>query len=321
MPGSPRARWVWALLGVLVVGAVATWRMPEVLAWWWYARSGGPQMTTTALELVSPLRWFDDYYAVADLGEGAYAIGEPRYGQCNFSYLVVGSERAVLFDTGPGLHDITAVVRTLTTLPVTALPSHLHFDHVGNLARFARVALPDLPQLRAQAQGGRFRPGLYQYLGIIEHFARPRFTVSDWIAPGAFIDLGGRRLELLSVPGHTPESVVLYDPEANRLFAGDFIYPSSIYAFLPGADLAAYADSARRVAQRVDEATRIHGAHGCDPLPRVEVPVQGRADVIALGQALAAAAGSARGSGDWYPRRLPVNGRMTLLAKYPWMRP
>ncbi len=32
-------------------------------------------------ELAAPLRWFDDYYVVADLGRGAFAIGEPRYGQ------------------------------------------------------------------------------------------------------------------------------------------------------------------------------------------------------------------------------------------------
>jgi glyoxylase-like metal-dependent hydrolase (beta-lactamase superfamily II) len=62
-------------------------------------------MVTGDLSLAKPLRWFDDYYVVAELGDGAYAIGEPRYGQCNFSYLIVGSDRALLFDTGPGIRD------------------------------------------------------------------------------------------------------------------------------------------------------------------------------------------------------------------------
>lgn len=114
-------------------------------------------MTTGALSLVPPLRWFDSYYVVADLGEGAYAIGEPRYGQCNFSYLIVGSRRALLFDTGPGIRDITPVVQALTTQPVEALPSHLHFDHVGNLARFQEVGLPDLPGLRPSYTTGASR--------------------------------------------------------------------------------------------------------------------------------------------------------------------
>ena len=202
----------------LLCGAVLLWRLPEAAAWWWRAHAGSPQMTTGALSLVPPLRWFDSYYVVADLGEGAYAIGEPRYGQCNFSYLIVGSRRALLFDTGPGIRDITKVVQALTTQPIEALPSHLHFDHVGNLARFQEVGLPDLPALRRQLHNGRFALGFYQYLGFVEGFRRPTFKVSDWIRPGAPIDLGDRSLTLFSVPGHTPDSVVLYDAKANRLY-------------------------------------------------------------------------------------------------------
>lgn len=81
-------------------------------------------MTAGELSLAEPLRWFDDYYVVGDLGDGTYAIGEPRYGQCNFSYLIVGSQRALLFDSGPGIRDIGKVVKTLTSLPIVALPSN-----------------------------------------------------------------------------------------------------------------------------------------------------------------------------------------------------
>ena len=306
----------------LLCGAVLLWRLPEAAAWWWRVHAGTPQMTTGAISLLPPLRWFDRYYVVADLGEGTYAIGEPRYGQCNFSYLIVGSRRALLFDTGPGIRDITKVARALTTQPIEALPSHLHFDHVGNLAKFQEVGLPDLPALRRQLHNGRFALGFYQYLGFVEGFRRPTFPVSDWIMPGAPIDLGDRSLTLVSVPGHTPDSVVLYEAKANRLFAGDFIYPSSIYAYLPGADLRSYAASARRLEQLLDEHSVIYGAHGCDRLPGVQVPVLERADLVSLEQALQAAAATPgpRGSG-WYPREFPVNARMTLLAKYPWMSP
>jgi len=279
-------------------------------------------MVAGALSLARPLRWFDDYYAVAELGDGAWAIGEPRYGQCNFSYLIVGSQRALLFDTGPGIRDISKVVKTLTPLPILALPSHLHFDHIGNLRRFDDVALPDLPALRAQMRDGRFSLGFYQYLGFVEGFERPTFAVTRWIAPGSQIDLGGHALELISAPGHTPESVVLLDRRDNRLFAGDFIYPSEIYAFLPGANLADYAASARRVAGILNDASTVYGGHGCDRLPTVDLPVLHRTDVVALGKALGlAAAGDWRDGTGWYPRDIPVNQRMTLLAKYPWMRP
>jgi hydroxyacylglutathione hydrolase len=307
---------------ILALAVIMIWRMPEVAAWRWYVRAGHPAMLSGEVSLAAPLRWLDGYYAVAEIGDGAYAIGEPRYGQCNFSYLIVGSQRALLFDTGPGIRDIEKVVKTLTSLPIVALPSHLHFDHTGNLDRFAEVALPDLPALRAQTRDGRFNLGFYQFLGFVEGFKRPSFPVTRWIPPGSAIDLGGRSLQLISVPGHTPDSVVLLDSQSNRLFAGDFIYPSEIYAFLPGANLADYAASARRVAATLNDASIVYGGHGCDRLPTVDLPVLRRADVAALQKALVlAAAGDWRDGTGWYPRNIPVNERMTLLAKYPWMRP
>jgi hypothetical protein len=108
-----RARYRW-MLGTALLGlglfALTAWRMPEIAAWRWRLVAGQPAMNTSGIALTAPLRWFDDYFAVAELSEDAYAIGEPRYGQCNFSYLIVGSKRALLFDTGPGVRDIYPVV-------------------------------------------------------------------------------------------------------------------------------------------------------------------------------------------------------------------
>ncbi len=305
---------------IALATVIVIWRAPETEAWLWRAREGTPIMASFKLTLARSLRWFDDYYVVGDMGEGAFVIGEPLYGQCNFSYLITGSQRALLFDTGPGVRDISPVVRALTLLPVEVLPSHLHFDHTGNLHHFDAVALPDLPALHAQAHDGVFSLGLYQSLGFMEGFERRPFRVHHWLKGGSEIDLGERRLQLVNVPGHTPESVVLVDRSANRVYAGDFIYPSDIYAFLPGANLSDYAASARRVEAMVDDQTQILGAHGCDRPPLVDVPTLSRSDVRALAATLELAANSAGplGSG-WFPRVIPVNERMTLLATYPWM--
>jgi hydroxyacylglutathione hydrolase len=305
-----------------ILMAAVVWRMPEVAAWTWYLHAGSPELVAAKPELTSQLRWFDDYYVVADLGQNAFAIGEPMYGQCNFSYLVVGSERALLFDSGPGVRNIAPVVRALTSLPVVALPSHLHFDHVGNLARFDDVALPDLPELHGQVHDGVFSLGFYQFLGFVEGFKRQDVRVRRWVPLESEISLGGRQLRLISVPGHTPESIVLLDGQANRLYAGDFIYPSKIYAFLPRANLREYGESAARLARLINEATVIYGGHGCDRRPTVDVPALTRSDVVALGRALAAAdAGGGAAARGWYPREIPINERMQLLAKYSWMRP
>jgi len=105
------------------------------------------------------------------------------------------------------------------------------------------------------------------------------------------------------------------------MFAGDFIYPSDIYAFLPGANLRDYAASAGRVSALLNDRTAIYGAHGCDKLPAVDVPMLRRADLVDLARSLAAAAAASGGGKGWYPRILTVNQRLTLLAAYPWMSP
>jgi hypothetical protein len=76
-----------------------------------------------------------DWFEVYEVAPGVFAISEPRQYEGVTSFLVVGSERALLFDTGLGVARIGEVVRGLTDRPVTVLNSHAHFDHVGRQSR------------------------------------------------------------------------------------------------------------------------------------------------------------------------------------------
>lgn len=225
----------------------------------------------------------DGWYAVRPLDEDTLAIGEPLYAQRNWSYLIRGTRRALLFDTGSYLGDITGVLSRHARSAVTVLPSHMHYDHLGNVERLAPVSLPDLPCLRACADGGAVTPTERLFLGEDENRAPPRFTVSEWLPIGATIDLGGRELTLLHTPGHSPDSVSLWEPRRDRLYAADFLYPGPLYAQTPGASLRDYRDAARTLAATIGPETRILGAHGAaGPAGDPPLPLVSRADLEAL---------------------------------------
>jgi glyoxylase-like metal-dependent hydrolase (beta-lactamase superfamily II) len=65
---------------------------------------------------------------------------------------------------------------------------------------------------------------------------------------GERVKLGGRELEVIFTPGHTPDSVVLFDRKNGLLFTGDTFYPGPIYLFVPETDFAAYVRTVARLA-------------------------------------------------------------------------
>ena len=263
-------------------------------------------------------RWFDDYFVIETIDPSTFAIGEPRYYQGNYSYLILGAQRAILFDGGPGLKDIVPVVRSLTNLPVTVIASHLHFDHVSALGRFDRTAMLDVPSLRARVRNSHLTLERYEFLGFADRLPTPTFRVDQWWVSGSTVDLGGRRLRVLATPGHTPTSVSLYDPDRHQLFAGDFIYPGELYAYLPGASRSAYLKTTRRLLSSVDPATRIFAAHMEDSPAPVRAPVLQVADLRALESALVSIEAGSLHSSGFYPRVFPVRGALTFATGWAW---
>jgi len=303
-----------ALVSTAVVAAAIAGRHVLLVAL--LSLEGAPPLDPPG-ELGPTERWADDYFTVEELGPGLFAIGEPRYLQRNFDYLVVGEERAVLFDAGAGRGDIRPVVASLTDRPLLFVPSHFHYDHVGNGITFDRVAIVDLPELRERAPDDRLTLTWQEHLGAAEGYDSPTFEVAEWIAPNAEIDLGGRSLEVLYTPGHTWDSISLYDRAAGFLLAGDFIYEGPLFAFTPTSSLGDYAQGAATVLGRVEPGTRLFGAHRMTPPGAPELDLD---DVRDLRRSLEALArGELEGEGV-YPVSYPVNDSMDLLAEPAWLQ-
>jgi glyoxylase-like metal-dependent hydrolase (beta-lactamase superfamily II) len=199
--------------------------------------------------------WFEVYR----IRPGVFAIYEPKQFEEVISYLILGEKRAVLFDTGLGIGKISAVVARLTPLPITVINSHTHFDHVGGNAEFKEIWNRDLPYTRGNMRGessvysrdalaperlcGKLPPG------VTEHSYKIRpWTSSQSLRDCEHVDLGGRDLEVIFTPGHTPDSLSLFDRKNGLLFTGDTFYPGPIYLFVPETDFAAYTGSVERLA-------------------------------------------------------------------------
>jgi glyoxylase-like metal-dependent hydrolase (beta-lactamase superfamily II) len=116
------------------------------------------------------------------------------------------------------------------------------------------------------------------FLGSHEDRTAPSIKVAEWLAIDGWIDLGGRRLQLLHTPGHSPDSVSLWEPARDRLLAADYLYRGPLYAQTPGASLADYLATARWLCGIVGPATAIFGAHADAPT----APRLARSDLDAL---------------------------------------
>jgi glyoxylase-like metal-dependent hydrolase (beta-lactamase superfamily II) len=213
-----------------------------------------------------------DWFHVIRLDSDTYALSEPKYWQANVSYLLLGTRRALLFDTGPGIYSIRDVVRGLTSLPVTVIPSHLHFDHVGRIAELSDIAIIDLETLRRQVKNGILTEPPTQYLLQSEY----RIPVSHWVKDREIIDLGGRPITVVSTPGHTPESVSLFDPSHRRLFTGDLVNREVSLLNVPGSDLQQTLRSLHELARLTQGRDLAYEAHSEKPLTPAELRLVAR---------------------------------------------
>src|SRR5579859_3078327 len=97
----------------------------------------------------------DSWFEVYKVAPGVLAIYEPHQSEETIGYLISGTKRALMFDTGMGIGDLKLLTAQLTQLPVIVLNSHTHDDHVGNNWQFDAVWGMDTDFTRLNARGSR----------------------------------------------------------------------------------------------------------------------------------------------------------------------
>jgi len=226
--------------------------------------------------------WFQIY----QVAPGVKAIYEPHQWQETISYLIEGETKALLFDTGNGIADIHAVVKRLTNKPISVLNSHSHFDHVGGNYAFKNIYAMNTAFTKERQKGIANKDiaeevsadALCRSLpdGVTEqnHIGRP-YEISKYIEDGHVFELGDRQIEVIHVPGHTPDAVALIDREQGLMWTGDTFYAGPIWLYAPETDLLAYGKSLDRLLQEQANVKALLPAHNTpwvssQLLPRVK---------------------------------------------------
>jgi glyoxylase-like metal-dependent hydrolase (beta-lactamase superfamily II) len=245
---------------------------------WWDAL---PRAAWANYPLVtSPHPWFE----VHKVAPGVFAIYEPGQFEEVISYLILGDSKALQFDTGLGIGDIRQVVTALTDLPVTVLNSHTHYDHIGGNHAFDSLIGMDTAYT-ASRTGGLSHDKVAEFVSPgwlwkptpegfdpATYATRP-FHINSFIADGDQIDLGGRTLEIITTPGHAPDSICLLDRHNRLLFTGDTFYLAPLYTYSAGADFDAYVTSTAKLLAVNDAVDLLLPGHN-EPTPRGEYLVR-----------------------------------------------
>ena len=183
-------------------------------------------------------------YTVERIADNSYRLDE--CGVCN-CYLLIGAKKALLIDTCLGIGRLREKAEELTNLPLDVVLTHAHCDHAGGVNGFDRYYVHQAD--RAKVYGllsSRFAAKLMTPKGrSLQRFEQKAIPVS--IQDGYTFDLGGRRVRVISVPGHTRGSIALADEGEGLLLTGDDCN-ESLWMQLPGATtLAGWLPGGRRL--------------------------------------------------------------------------
>lgn len=166
-------------------------------------------------------------FQIEDLGDNIFWIREDT---SLHMYLIIGEEKAALIDTGLGVGDLKGCISTITDKPVVVCVTHYHLDHVGGVGNFDEIYISskDTPKLKDGTSLEARKTFISQVSEVgadlshlCEKLVPEKEVVCHEINPGEQIDLGGRKLEVMDMAGHTPGSVGFFDSLTGTLFAGD----------------------------------------------------------------------------------------------------
>jgi hydroxyacylglutathione hydrolase len=162
-------------------------------------------------------------------------------------FLLTGTEKALLIDSGMKTPDAKQIAESLTKLPIMLLNTHADPDHISGNGSFDRFYM---------------HPDEEEYY---RSFGRPGTIVP--VSDNDIIDLGNRPLKIIFIPGHTPGSIAVLDINNRVLISGDSIQDGNIYMFSKCRNMTMYVESMKKLLSMYrNEFDTIYPSHGSFPV-------------------------------------------------------
>eukprot|EP00961_Rhodomonas_salina_P143448 1930252-Rhodomonas_salina.5 len=217
-------------------------------------------------------------YTVQCLQPGfLHVIIEDDLEQFPFCYVLTGVTCLILIDTGSGtgniFEELEAIAPPESRQKILIVCTHTHFDHCGcnHLAHSlgkdkAEWCVDICVSNRAQEFSLQARMPTAANLSLAPP-NRPikPYSISRWLDHESEItDLGPNRppLRVFHTPGHTPDSICIYDPLFKHCFVGDTLYRwSPISLTSPGSNFEEFCTSIELLLKIMPSDAILHCGH------------------------------------------------------------
>ena len=199
----------------------------------------------------------EDWFTVEKIDDDTFAISEYKHWEETHCYLLCGTEKAVLIDTGLGISNIKKITDSLTKLPILVVTTHVHWDHIGGHKYFDNIAVYETEKgwlshkfpipIQVVKKNLICKPCSFPKDFIIDDYqifqGVPQLILHDKDC----LDLGNRQLIVIHTPGHSPGHCCFYEPKRKYLYSGDLIYSGCLDAFYPTTDPQLFLQSVRKI--------------------------------------------------------------------------
>lgn len=198
-----------------------------------------------------------DWFSVEKIDADTFVISEYKHWEETHCYLLIGTNAAVLIDTGLGIANIKSLVESITSMPVLVVTTHIHWDHIGGHKYFKDMAVHEN---EVEWISGKFPIPLQMVKNSItrkpcdfpDDFEIDNYNVfqgypTSIMHDGDIIQFGNRKLKVIHTPGHSPGHCCFYEEERGYLFSGDLIYKGCLDAFYPTTDPFAFMQSVDKI--------------------------------------------------------------------------